>query len=123
MKTKNLLLLLLVMLFIPFNLFANKTSVELVVPEKAEVGDTITVKINVSHRGNSGFHHTDWVCLKIKDTEVKRWEFSRSNLPEDSDFTLEYSFEFVEAVEIKAEGNCNRHGSDRKDVKEIKLIE
>lgn len=112
MKTKKIFLILSLLLFLPFNLLANKTTVELIVPEKANVGDTVTIKINVSHSGNSFLHYTEWVYLIINDEEVKRWEYSSSDRPEDSDFTLEYSCEIKGKVDVEVKGNCNLHGSD-----------
>ncbi|MFW5793121.1 MAG: desulfoferrodoxin family protein [Bacteroidota bacterium] len=112
MKTKKIFLLLSLVLLLPLNLLANKTTVELIAPEKAKAGDNVTVKINISHSGNSFLHYTEWVYLMINDEEVKRWEYSSSDRPEDSDFTLEYTFEIEKTVDVEVKGNCNLHGSD-----------
>jgi desulfoferrodoxin (superoxide reductase-like protein) len=96
---------------------ANKTSVEVNVPEEAEKGSEITIVIHVSHSGNSRLHHTNWVYLKINGEEVKRWEYEGNNLPEDADFTLEFKYTLSEDMPdgegliIEAEGNCNLHGT------------
>jgi desulfoferrodoxin (superoxide reductase-like protein) len=95
--------------------FANKTSVKVVAPEKAKVGTEITIKIEVSHMGNSRGHHTDWVSLKINGKEVKKWEYTKDILPENSTFTLEYKIKTDKNLEIIAQGHCNRHGSKGED--------
>lgn len=120
MNTRKLFIIA-VLIMLPLCLVANRTSVTIVAPASADEGEEVTVKIEVSHRGNSARHHTDWVYLKINGEEVKRWEFSRTDLPEDSDFVLEYVFEITEDVELEAKGNCNLHGSTGEDTKKIDL--
>ena len=101
----------LVFLFISTGIFANKTSVKIIAPEKAQKGTEITVKIEVSHIGNTSGHFTDWVWVKVNGEEYKRWEYSKDNLPENQNFTLEFTIKAESNLEIIAEGNCNRHGS------------
>jgi len=107
---KTLFLVALV-LIIPVSAMANKTSVELTAPEKAEKGTEVTVVINVKHMGNSATHFTDWVSVKINDKEVKRWEYNKNERPEAGNFTLEYKFVLNEKSKIVIQGNCNKHGS------------
>jgi len=95
----------------PLSLLANKTSVKIVAPDSAAIGETIKITIDVKHKGNSSRHFTDWVFIKINGEEVKRWEFTRSNLPDDQEFQLVYEFEAESTVEIEIKGNCNLHGS------------
>lgn len=95
--------------------FANKTSVKITAPEKAEKGTEITVKIEVNHMGNSSSHHTDWVWIKVNGEEVKKWEYSKKSLPENQTFTLEIKIKAEATLEISAEGHCNRHGSKGED--------
>ena len=95
--------------------FANKTSVKVIAPEKVKKGTEVTVKIEVRHMGNTKGHHTDWVWLKINGKEVKRWEYTKEHLPENQDFTLEYTVKADEVLKIAAEGHCNRHGSKGED--------
>lgn len=113
-------LTLFFVLALSFNGWANKTSVEITAPEKAVKGSEITIKIEVSHFGNSGGHHTDWVVVKINGEEYKKWEYNKDNLPEGSNFTLEFKITAEENMEILAEGNCNKHGSKGKD--KVKII-
>ncbi len=98
-------------LFVSVSAVANKTSVVITAPEKAEKGSEVTVIIHVKHIGNSASHYTDWVYLKINGKEVKRWEYTKEERPEAGNFTLEYKFILNEESRIEVKGNCNKHGS------------
>ena len=91
--------------------WANKTSVQIEVPATVSAGTTLTIRLHVTHDGNSWFHYTDWVRVTVNGTELKRWEFSRKNRPENENFTLEVTYPVTAAAEITAEANCNLHGS------------
>lgn len=114
------ILTLFFVLALSFNGWANKTSVEITAPEKATKGSEITIKIEVSHFGNSRGHHTDWVVVKINGEEYKKWEYNKDALPEDSNFNLEFTITAEEDMEIIAKGNCNKHGSKGKD--KVKIV-
>lgn len=107
---------------------ANKTGVTVQAPEEAKKGTEITITIQVTHSSNSRLHHTDWISLKINGEEVKRWEYEGSNLPPDSDFTLEYKYVLSEDLPdeedliIEAEGNCNLHGSEGVSKATVKVL-
>lgn len=101
--------------------FANKTSVKINAPEKAKKGTEVVVKIEVTHQGNSRFHYTDWVSLKVNGEEVKKWEYTKKERPDSEDFTLEFKFVIEEETTIEAKGNCNMHGSTGSDKVTIKL--
>lgn len=90
---------------------ANKTSVALSGPESVAAGTEVTITVNVSHKGNSSFHHTNWVVVKADGVEIARWDFKASSRPESGDFAREVKYTVVKAVEITAQGNCNIHGS------------
>jgi desulfoferrodoxin (superoxide reductase-like protein) len=90
---------------------ANKSSVKIEAPGSVQKGSEITIKLNVSHSGNSFFHHTDWAYIKINGIEVARWEYSSSNKPEAADFTKEIKYTVEQTAEIVAEAHCNIHGS------------
>ena len=107
-------------LMLSFNGWANKTSVEIIAPEKATKGSEITIIIEVDHFGNSKAHFTDWVIVKINGEEYKKWEYDKNNLPQDSSFTLEFTITAQENMEITAEGHCNKHGSKGKS--QVKII-
>ena len=115
--------ILSVFIFLLFSLstFANKTSVKIIAPEKAEKGTEITVKIEVTHIGNTKGHYTDWVWVKVNSEEYKRWEYTSDNLPENQNFTLEFKIKAEKNLEITAEGNCNKHGSKGEDKVNIKV--
>ena len=123
MKRKFSMISILTLFFVlalSFNGWANKTSVEITAPEKATKGSEITIKIEVSHFGNSRGHHTDWVVVKINGEEYKKWEYNKEDLPEDSNFNLEFTITAEEDMEIIAKGNCNKHGSKGKD--KVKIV-
>jgi len=90
---------------------ADQSSVTIEAPEYAEPGSQITIKVHVSHSGNNFFHYTNWVTVSANGKEIKRWEFSSGNRPEDADFTREMTYTVSGPVEITAEANCNMHGS------------
>jgi len=111
-KMKKLLLLLpAILLFSSIDLMANKTNVEITAPSEIKKGTELTLVINVIHKGNSKAHHTDWVWLKINGQEVKRWQYSKENLPPDENFTLEYKVTVTDDMNIEAQGHCSIHGS------------
>lgn len=124
MKKKQIIAgLSTLVIFFLFSLssYANKTSVEIVAPEKAKKGSEVTVKVEVKHFGNSKAHYTDWVKVKINGEEYKTWEYKPDNLPEDQNFTVEFKIKIEENTEIIAEGNCNKHGSKGTDKFTIKV--
>jgi desulfoferrodoxin (superoxide reductase-like protein) len=92
--------------------WANKSSVGLEAPEKANKGDTVQITIHVRHDGNNFFHYTDWVSLQINGQEVEMWEYSMLNRPEEENFTIIYKYPVQKTTEIQAQAHCNRHGSD-----------
>ena len=102
--------MLLLFLVVP-SIFANKSEISIEVPAEVSQGSTITIKLNVTHKGNSGLHHTDWVSLKINGNEVKRWEYTRKERPEDENFTVSFTQKADAPIEIVAQANCNIHGS------------
>lgn len=90
---------------------ANKASIQIEAPGDVVKGTTITITLNVSHKGNNWFHYTNWVRVAVNGSEVKRWEYTRGNRPESENFGLTFTYTVVEPVEIVAEANCNLHGS------------
>ncbi len=109
------ILSLFVFLLFSVSTFANKTTVKVIAPEKAEKGTEITIKIEVTHMGNTKGHYTDWVLVKVNGEEYKKWEYSKENLPETQNFTLEFKIKAESNLEIVVEGNCNKHGSKGED--------
>jgi desulfoferrodoxin (superoxide reductase-like protein) len=92
---------------------ANKSATELDVPASAQLGDEITITVNVKHNGNNLFHYTNWVYVMVNGTEIKRWKFSRFKKPESENFSREVTYKVVTLpLEVVAEANCNTHGSE-----------
>ncbi|MCU0456756.1 MAG: hypothetical protein MUE74_10670, partial [Bacteroidales bacterium] len=105
---KKLIFLATVIFFISgLSLMANKTSVNAKGPATAKKGSEVTVIIEVTHKGNTKMHHTDWVTLKFNGKEIKKWEYSKENLPKDQDFKLEYKMVVTEDGTFEAQGHCN----------------
>lgn len=103
---------LLVFFAFPAISSADKSSVTIEAPEKAQKGSEITIKLNVRHSGNNLFHYTDELKVSVNGKEVKRWEFSFSKRPEDAHFSREITYRVDEGlIEIVGEANCNMHGS------------
>lgn len=94
------------------SVFANKSAVSIHAPAETAPGTTIAIRLDVTHKGNSGFHHTNWVTLKINGNEVKRWEYSRKERPEAENFSLTFTQKVDAPVEVVAQSNCNLHGSE-----------
>ena len=91
--------------------WAGRSSVTLEAPATAQKSTEITVKVNVAHSGNSRFHHTEWVSVKVSGREIRRWEYSGSNTPENERFTRGFRIVVNEPLEIVAEDSCYLHGS------------
>jgi desulfoferrodoxin (superoxide reductase-like protein) len=109
---KKLIFLSTVFLLVSgLNLMANKTSVSVKGPSTAKKGTEVTIIIDVTHKGNSKMHYTDWVTLKLNGKEIKKWEFTKEKLPEAQDFKLEYKMVLTEDGTFEAQGHCNLHGS------------
>ena len=101
----------LVILCFPALSAADKSSVTIEVPEKAEKGSEIIIRINVKHSGNNFLHYTDRVTVSVNGKEIERWEFSAFNRPEAKNFSREIRYRVNGPLEIVAEANCSLHGS------------
>ena len=91
--------------------WANKAAVSIEVPRTAAKGSEITIRVTVTHSSNSFFHHTEWLWIKANGKEIRRWEYSGSNLPEGATFTKEIKWKVEGDTEIEAKASCNLHGS------------
>ncbi len=100
---------------------ANKSSVEIEAPESASKGSEIIIKVHVSHAGNTRFHYTNWVYVKVNGEEAERWEFSGSDLPESGEFTREVKYRIEKDILIEARANCNMHGSAGSEEKKVEV--
>jgi len=115
MLTRRKLLFALMML--PFSsiyarpAFANKSSTSIDAPTTVPKGSEVTIRITVTHRGNSALHYTNWLRVIVNQKEITRWDFSSGKRPEAEVFTREVKLNALEHLEVTAEANCNLHGS------------
>ena len=91
---------------------ADKSSVTIDAPETVTKGTEITIKVTATHDANNFLHYTNWLYIMVNDKEVARWDYSWRKRPEDKTFTKEITYTVNEPAEIKAEANCNIHGSE-----------
>ena len=111
--TINLSLIILVMIVLAYGgyVWANKSSTSIEVPENIPKGSEITIRVTVTHNANNFLHYTQLLQIMINDKEVSRWDYTRGNRPEGAIFTKEIKYKVDGDIEIKAEANCNIHGS------------
>jgi desulfoferrodoxin (superoxide reductase-like protein) len=91
--------------------FANKSSTSIEAPQTATKGSEITIRVTVTHKGNSFLHYTKWLQVIANKKEIARWDFSSGQRPEAEIFTKEITIKAMEDMEVTAEANCNIHGS------------
>ncbi|MBM4276729.1 MAG: hypothetical protein FJ130_02465 [Deltaproteobacteria bacterium] len=109
--------LLFVLMMVPFSslyarpAFANKSSTSIDAPTNVPKGSEVTIRITVSHKGNSFLHYTNWLRVIVNQKEIARWDFSSGQRPEAEVFTREVKLNALENMEVTAEANCNLHGS------------
>ena len=118
--------------FIPFLLmillpahaaFADKASVSIEAPTAVAKGSEITIRLTITHSANSYFHYVEWVRVMMNEREIARWDYSRSNRPENATFTKEIKYTVNESGEIKAEASCNIHGSKGPAIQKVLVKE
>ena len=91
---------------------ADKSSVTIDAPETVVKGTEITIKMTAAHDANNFLHYTNWLYIMVNDKEVARWDYSWRKKPENKTFTKEITYTVNAPVEVKAEANCNVHGSE-----------
>jgi len=101
--------------------FANKSSVDIVVPDSVKAGTEVTITLNISHRGNTDKHFTNWVWVKVDGKEIARWDFTATKLPESEKFKREVKIKVSADTVIEAQANCNLHGSEGITKKKISV--
>ncbi len=104
-----LTVILLILLSAPVS--ANKSSAAIEAPDNAANGTVITIKVTVTHKGNSFFHYTNWAYVKVNGKEIARWDFTSGKRPESEVFSREVKYTVEGPMTIEAESNCNLHGS------------
>jgi len=123
MRHVRLTLLLISALFMTLSFaesaFADKASVTLEAPESASIGSEITIKITVTHSADNFIHHVDWAYIMVNGKEVERWKYKWNDLPPDAGFSKEIKYKVQGPAEIKADANCNIHGSKGPAIKAI----
>ena len=90
---------------------ADESSVTIEAPANATTGEEITITVTARHDGNNFFHYTDWLYIMVNDREVARWDYTWRKRPEGKTFTKEITYTVTDPIEIKAQANCNLHGS------------
>jgi desulfoferrodoxin (superoxide reductase-like protein) len=113
---------MLALVLVPGLAFANKGSVTIDAPDMAKKGEEVTVKLNVDHCCVSKMHYVNWVYLNINGKEVKKWTYTSKELPPSPKFTVEYKYTVAGDTELKAEANCNLHGSAGPAMKKIMVM-
>ena len=122
-RKKTLLgfLVMLAAFLAPFIALANKGSVKIEAPATAKKGEEVTIKLNVSHCCVTKMHYVNWAYLDINGAEKKKWAYSSKELPPAAEFSLSYKYKVEGDTKLKAEANCNIHGSSGPAMAEIKL--
>jgi hypothetical protein len=98
-------------LFYPETLLANKPAVSVEVPATVEKGSEALVRIVVTHKRDSFTHYTEWARLDVDGKTIGKWEFTRSNRPEDDTFTRGVKVKILKTVEVVSEASRDVHGS------------
>ena len=115
---------ILLMILLPAHAaFADKASVSIEAPTAVAKGSEITIRLTISHSANSYFHYVEWVRVMMNEREIARWDYSRSNRPENATFTKEIKYTVNESGEIKAEASCNIHGSKGPAIQKVLVKE
>ncbi len=91
--------------------FANKSAVSIEAPATAVKNSEITIKVTVTHKGNSALHHTKWIKLEADGAPLARWDFTTRERPDGETFTREVKVKVTRTMQIVAEASCNIHGS------------
>jgi desulfoferrodoxin (superoxide reductase-like protein) len=91
--------------------FANKSAVSIKAPSEVPRGSQVVIQVTVSHNDNSVLHYTDWLYVMVNGKELERWNYTAFARPEAADFTREIKVTAADNLEVKAEANCNVHGS------------
>ena len=92
-------------------LMANKSSVRIVAPETATMGQEIVIELHVHHEGNSFLHYTSRVIMSIDGREVQRWSYSPWSRPAAENFIITVRHIVRGPVALSAQAFCNVHGS------------
>ena len=111
MITRIAITALLMVTCLAASLYANASAVEITVPEHAQKGSTITIRLKVIHNADNIFHFTDWAWIMVDGKEIARWDFTWNHRPEDKIFYRDVTYTVKGPVVVSAKANCNLHGS------------
>ena len=114
MTRRKLLFVLMMLPFYPLyarSAFANKSSASIEAPQSVQKGSEVTIRVTVTHKGNSFLHYTKWLRVIANQKEIARWDYSSGQRPEAEVFTKEITIKALEDLEVTAEAHCNIHGS------------
>jgi len=107
----SLIFLVMLVLLSGQDVLANKSATSIEVPENITRGSEITIRVTVTHNANNFFHYTKRLQIMINGKDFAQWDYTRVNRPEGATFTKEIKYKAEGDFEIKAEANCNLHGS------------
>jgi len=107
----SLIFLVMIVLLYGQDVWANKAATSIEAPENITKGSEITIRVTVTHNANNFTHYTKWLQIMINGKEIARWDYTAGNRPEGAIFTKEIKYKAEGDIEIKAEANCNIHGS------------
>lgn len=107
LKNSVLIPAVLILLFVPVLLLADKSTVKISTERSAVKGSEIVIKIKVIHDANNFFHHTEWAYVKVNGREIARWKYPFEN----EVFTREIKYRVDGPLSIEAMAYCNLHGS------------
>ena len=127
MLSRKLLLVLGGLAFMAYLLagqaFANKAAVSIQAPTEVPRGSEVVIRVTVTHSENNPLHYTDWVYVMVNGKEVARWDYTAFNRPDAATFIKEIKYTADDNMEVKAEANCNLHGSAGPAISKISIKE
>lgn len=103
--------LVLAILFTAGTASADKSSVAIKAPAEVPPGTEVSIQVTTTHSANNMLHYTDWVTVTVNGKEAARWSYTASERPPAEVFTKEVKVVATEDLDIKAQANCNLHGS------------
>jgi desulfoferrodoxin (superoxide reductase-like protein) len=113
MRSMNMLFVLVVLVFVfhPSLVIADKAAAVIQSPESAQKGTEVAIKVTFTHAANSSSHFIEWAKVMVNGKEVARWDFTRKDPPEAAKFTKEVKLMVDKDLEVTAQASCNKHGS------------
>ena len=113
MRTRTLVCISVLFILFSFAgpVLANKSSVSIEGPQTVAKDTEITIRVTVTHKGNSFLHYTKWLKVMVNQKEIARWDYTASQRPEAEVFTKEIKVKADGNTEVTAEATCSIHGS------------